>query len=199
MQKGLFLWGSPKASHIKASHPHFPHFPRFHIRIFRIFRVFRVFVLRSLLRPLFSWGGRDVRIFRIFAVSGLNRWFRKSDRPALGWPALGDWDFRCLITTRSRSQISGLPIADQLPSGAPLNRCQRSRNQSFCDHDHHLQRTCSSSVLRTFWVWMSSVSERHGRHKLICNMIVKFCLFLQSFTCQGSDVSWGGHQKHTWL
>ena len=87
------FWGSPKASHIKASHPHFPHFPRFRVRIFRIFRVFRVFVLRSLLRPLFSWGGRDVRIFRIFAVSGLNRWFRKSDRPALGWPALGDWEF----------------------------------------------------------------------------------------------------------
>ena len=68
-----FKWGSLKASHIKASHPHFPHFPRFRVRIFRIFRVFRVFVLRSLLRPLFSWGGRDVRIFRIFAVSGLNR------------------------------------------------------------------------------------------------------------------------------
>ena len=34
----------------------------------------------------------DVRIFRIFPVSGLNRWFRKSDRPALGWPALGDRD-----------------------------------------------------------------------------------------------------------
>ena len=66
----LLNWGSPKASHIEASHPHFPHFPRFRVRIFRIFRVF---VLRSLLRPLFSWGGRDVRIFRIFAVSGLNR------------------------------------------------------------------------------------------------------------------------------
>ena len=43
------------------------------IRIFRIFRVFCVFVLRSLLRPLFSWRGRDVRIFRIFAASCLNR------------------------------------------------------------------------------------------------------------------------------
>ena len=79
---GPIVWGSPKASHIKASHPHFP---RFRVRIFR---VFRVFVLRSLLRPLFSWGERDVRIFRIFPVSGLNRWFWKSDRPALGWPAL---------------------------------------------------------------------------------------------------------------
>ena len=46
------------------------HFPRFRVRIFRIFRVF---VLRNLLRPLFSWGGRDVRIFRIFPVSGWNR------------------------------------------------------------------------------------------------------------------------------
>ena len=72
----VLSWGSPKASHIKASHPHFPHFPRFRVRIFRIFRVFRVFrvfVLRNLFRPLFSWGGRDVRIFRIFPVSGLNR------------------------------------------------------------------------------------------------------------------------------
>ena len=34
---GTHLWGSPKASHIKASHPHFPHFPRFRVRIFRIF------------------------------------------------------------------------------------------------------------------------------------------------------------------
>ena len=85
------MWGSPKASHIKASHPYFPHFPRFCVHIFR---VFRAFVLRGLLwvRPLFSWGGRDVRIFRIFPASGLNRWFRKSDRPALGWPALGDWE-----------------------------------------------------------------------------------------------------------
>ena len=64
----LYFWGSPKASHIKASQPHFPRFPR----------------CRSA-EPLFSWGGRDVLIFRIFPVSGLNRWFRKSDRPALGW------------------------------------------------------------------------------------------------------------------
>ena len=32
------------------------------------------------------------RIFRVFTVSGSNRWFRKSDRPALLWPALGDRD-----------------------------------------------------------------------------------------------------------
>ena len=46
-------WGLPKASHIKASQPHFPHFPRFGVRIFR------VFALRHLLRPLFFWGERD--------------------------------------------------------------------------------------------------------------------------------------------
>ena len=66
-------WGSPKASHIKASQPHFPHFPRFRVRIFRIFRVFRLFALRNLLRPLFFWGERPFRIFRIFPVSGSNR------------------------------------------------------------------------------------------------------------------------------
>ena len=38
-------WGSPEASHIKASQPHFPHF-----RV-RIFRVFRALALWSLLRP----------------------------------------------------------------------------------------------------------------------------------------------------
>ena len=61
-----------KASHIKASQPHFQHFLRFGVCIFR---VFRIFVLLNLLRPFFSWGGRDVRIFRIFPVSGLNRRF----------------------------------------------------------------------------------------------------------------------------
>ena len=39
------LWGSPKASHIKANQPHFPHFLRFRVRIFSIFRVFRAFAL----------------------------------------------------------------------------------------------------------------------------------------------------------
>ena len=61
------LWGSPKASHIKASHPHFPHFPRFRVRIFRVFRVFRVFALRNLLRPLFFWGERDFPHFPRFS------------------------------------------------------------------------------------------------------------------------------------
>ena len=87
------FWGSPRASHIKASHPHFPRFPRFRVRIFRFFRVFRFFGLWSLLRPLFCRVRGAFRIFRIFAVSGSNRWFRKSDRPALLWPALGDRDF----------------------------------------------------------------------------------------------------------
>ena len=44
-------WGSPKASHSKASHP--PHFPRFHVRIFR------VFALWNLPDPCFFWGERD--------------------------------------------------------------------------------------------------------------------------------------------
>ena len=64
------LWGSPKASHIKASHPHFPHFPRFRVRIFRIFHVFRVFALRNLLRPLFFWGERDFPHFPHFPRIG---------------------------------------------------------------------------------------------------------------------------------
>ena len=60
-------WGSPKASHIKASHPHFPHSPRFRVRIFRIFRVF---ALRDLLRPLFFWGERDFPHFPHFPCVG---------------------------------------------------------------------------------------------------------------------------------
>ena len=63
----LNIWGSPKASHIKASHPHFPHFPRFRVRIFR---VFRALALRNLLRPLFFWGERDFPHFPRFARIG---------------------------------------------------------------------------------------------------------------------------------
>ena len=63
-------WGSPKASHIKASHPHLRHFPRFRVRIFRIFRVFRLFALRNLLRPLFFWGERDFPHFPHFPRIG---------------------------------------------------------------------------------------------------------------------------------
>ena len=73
---------------MKASQPHFPHFPCFRVCIFRIFRVFRVFTPWSLLRPLFFWGEWGLPHFRIFPVSGSNRWFRKSDPPALLWPAL---------------------------------------------------------------------------------------------------------------
>ena len=39
-QKSPPQWGSPKASHIKAS---FPHFPRFGLRISRVFRVLGIF------------------------------------------------------------------------------------------------------------------------------------------------------------
>ena len=63
-------WGSPKASHIKASHPPFPHFPRFRVRIFRIFRVFCAFAQRNLLRPLFFWGERDFPHFLRFPCIG---------------------------------------------------------------------------------------------------------------------------------
>ena len=70
-------------------------------RMFRIFRVlasafsafsaFSVFSLCGISSdPCFSGVRGTVRIFRIFPVSGSNRWFRKSDRPALLWPALGD-------------------------------------------------------------------------------------------------------------
>ena len=66
----LFFWGSPKASHIKASQPHFLHFPRFRVRIFRIFH----FLLRGVSSdPCFCRVRGAFRIFRIFAVSGSNR------------------------------------------------------------------------------------------------------------------------------
>ena len=83
----LFGWGSPKANHMKASQPHFS---RFRVRIFC------VFAQCNLLKPLFSGKRGTFRIFRIFPVSGSNRWFRKSDRPALLWPALGDPDWPLL-------------------------------------------------------------------------------------------------------
>ena len=60
-------WGSPTASHTKASQPYFPHF-------FRIFvSAFSAFLLcQNLLKPLFFFSG--VRgAFRIFPVSGSNR------------------------------------------------------------------------------------------------------------------------------
>ena len=39
-----------------------------------------------------------------------------------------------------RSQISVFPIADRSPSGAPLKRFNRSRDQNFCDHAHDRDR-----------------------------------------------------------
>ena len=56
-----FQWGSPKASHIKAIHPHFP---RFRVRIFR------VLALWNLLRPLFFWGERGFPHFQHFSCIG---------------------------------------------------------------------------------------------------------------------------------
>ena len=84
-------WGSPKASHIKPSHPHFPHFPRFRVRIFRIFRGFRVFARWNLLRPLFFWGERDRPHFPHFRRFGFESLISKI-RPTgfimtgLRWP-----------------------------------------------------------------------------------------------------------------
>ena len=168
-----------KASHIKASQPHFPHFPRFRVRIFRVFRVFapwsllrplfvgvqetvllvnraivppkrggfwrkrrkwRICILTSKTRalllkpreptkmtkmagvprakawftkstvswtPMFFWSERDLPHFPVFPRIGFESliskirptgfivtWFRKSDRLALLWPALGDRDSR---------------------------------------------------------------------------------------------------------
>ena len=57
------FWGSPKASHIKAS----PHFPRFRVCIFRIFLVFARW---GLLRPLFLWGERGLPHFPHFPRIG---------------------------------------------------------------------------------------------------------------------------------
>ena len=56
-------WGSPKASHIQASQLRFPHFPRFRVRSFCVFRIFAPW---NLLKPLFSWGERDLPHFPHF-------------------------------------------------------------------------------------------------------------------------------------
>ena len=69
------------------------------IRIFRIFRVFvSAFSAFSFCGissdPCFPGVGGTSAFSAFFPVSGLNRWFRRSDRPALGWPALGDWEAR---------------------------------------------------------------------------------------------------------
>ena len=93
--RGHFPWTTFCGGHLKpvTSKP-----------VSRSFRIFRVFVSAfsafsafslcgTSSDPYFSGVRGTVRIFRIFAVSGSNRWFRKSDRPALLWPALSDWDF----------------------------------------------------------------------------------------------------------
>ena len=60
-------WGSPKASHIKASQPHFPRF----VSAFSAFSAFSLCGIPS--DPYFSGVRGTVRIFRIFAISGSNR------------------------------------------------------------------------------------------------------------------------------
>ena len=66
----LLFWGSPKASHTKASQPHFPHFPRF----VSAFSAFSAFLFRGISSdPCFSRVRGSFRIFRIFPVSGSNR------------------------------------------------------------------------------------------------------------------------------
>ena len=59
-------------------------------RLKPVSRIFRVFAVWNLLRPLFFWGERDHPHFLHFRRIG---WFRKSERPALLWPALGDREF----------------------------------------------------------------------------------------------------------
>ena len=55
----ILNWGSPKASQ--------PHFPRFRVRIFRSFRVFARW---NFLKPLSSWGQRDLPHFPHFRGIG---------------------------------------------------------------------------------------------------------------------------------
>ena len=135
-------WGSPKASHIKASHLHFPHFPRFRVRIFRIFRVFLAFARWNLHRPLFFWGERDFPHFphfpRIgfeslisknrptgFVVTGL-RWPEQKDKsartspnretPPSDNPPFSDswfWEQQCL---RQRPSVRGASLWEAQPS-----------------------------------------------------------------------------------
>ena len=91
------------------------------IRIFRIFRVFvSAFSAFSALSA-FLLGG-----IHIFAVSGSNRWFRKSDRPALLWPALGDrdlfgtfWTLRAGMASKTLFRYLG-----DFGPGAPGDYCK---------------------------------------------------------------------------
>ena len=96
-------WGSPKASHIKPSHPHFP---RFRVRIFRIFRVFARW---NLLRSLFFWGERDRPHFPHFRRFGFESLISKI-RPTgfimtgLRWP--GDVGYGMVVDGLKLQRIS---------------------------------------------------------------------------------------------
>ena len=89
-------------------------------RIFRVFvsafSVFSAFLLCGIFSdPYFSGVSRTFRIFRIFAVSGSNRWFRKSDQPALLWPALGDrW---------GQSLVFEAVLCETIFGPFPIKRC----------------------------------------------------------------------------
>ena len=118
------------------------------IRIFRIFRVFvSAFSAFSAFSPssfcgissdpCFPRGERDVRIFRIFFVSGLNRWFRKSDWPALGWPALGDREDRGLP----------LPLERGVCETKSQKGCSRHR-KSFMHSLHSARRGSEKNGLK---------------------------------------------------
>ena len=138
-RRGKLFWGSPKASRIKASQPHFP---RFRVRIFHIVRVLCGFDPWKLLRHLFFWVRGTFRIFRIFAVSGSNCWFRKCDRPALLLKKI----YQRIMTIWVAS-----PFWDNLGHG---HRLFLSRNKFSEDHDHMCQKVFS----RESWSWSSSFS-----------------------------------------
>ena len=75
-------------------------------RIFRVFAsAFSAFFALLLCgvssNPCFCRVRGAFCIFCIFAASGSNRCFRKSDRPALLWPALGDREFLCTLYTET--------------------------------------------------------------------------------------------------
>ena len=103
------IWWSPKASHIKANHPHFR---RFRVCTFRIFRVFRVFALRNLLRPLFFWC--DFPQSPSFYMGSALKLFREV---FLFWPLI-----TCKITKITFSQQSREKFELKCwPSRAPQN------------------------------------------------------------------------------
>ena len=71
--------------------------------------------------PCFFFSGMR-GTFHIFPVSGSNRWFRKSDRPALLWPALGDWECKMdSMSVHSCTRVWG-----------PLSRYTCRSRKSWC-------------------------------------------------------------------